>query len=117
MRPLSGIITVLTKICDCVQSNGISVQLHTVTSVFCHVVRFFFGNWFGQGPKTTYRYSLTRDRISPVLDYCVIDYLFAQVKCKVFSNLYFKVVLHTRLHNLDNFMSVTYNKTSSSVYC
>ncbi|XP_029905111.1 tyrosine-protein kinase JAK2 [Myripristis murdjan] len=41
-------------------------------------VRFFFGNWFGQGPKTTYRYSLTRDRISPVLDYCVIDYLFAQ---------------------------------------
>ncbi|XP_071386730.1 tyrosine-protein kinase JAK2 [Centroberyx affinis] len=41
-------------------------------------VRFFFGNWFGQGPRTSYRYSLTRDRISPVLDYCVIDYVFAQ---------------------------------------
>nr|XP_020452292.1 tyrosine-protein kinase JAK2-like [Monopterus albus] len=43
-------------------------------------VRFFFGNWFGQGPRTSYRYSLTRDRISPVLDYSVIDYLFAQLR-------------------------------------
>ncbi|XP_010740404.3 tyrosine-protein kinase JAK2 [Larimichthys crocea] len=42
-------------------------------------VRFFFGN-FGQGPRTAYRYSLTRDRISPVLDYSVIDYLFAQLR-------------------------------------
>ncbi|KAL1023266.1 hypothetical protein UPYG_G00038470 [Umbra pygmaea] len=41
-------------------------------------VRFFFSNWFGQGSKTTYRYCLSRDRISAVLDYCVIDYLFAQ---------------------------------------
>uniref|UniRef100_A0A8C5A823 Tyrosine-protein kinase n=1 Tax=Gadus morhua TaxID=8049 RepID=A0A8C5A823_GADMO len=43
-------------------------------------VRFFFSNWFGQSPRTSYRYSLTRDRITPVLDYSVIDYLFAQVK-------------------------------------
>ncbi|XP_070765433.1 tyrosine-protein kinase JAK2 [Enoplosus armatus] len=43
-------------------------------------VRFFFGNWFGQGPRTSYRCSLTRDRISPVLDCCVIDYLFAQLR-------------------------------------
>ncbi|XP_078114868.1 tyrosine-protein kinase JAK2 [Sander vitreus] len=43
-------------------------------------VRFFFGNWFGQGPRTSYRYSLSRDRISPVLDYNVIDYLFTQVR-------------------------------------
>nr|WTM56513.1 JAK3 protein [Lateolabrax maculatus] len=43
-------------------------------------VRFFFRNWFGQGPKTSYRYSLTRDRVSPVLDYSVIDYLFAQLR-------------------------------------
>uniref|UniRef100_A0A8C4IQV1 Tyrosine-protein kinase n=1 Tax=Dicentrarchus labrax TaxID=13489 RepID=A0A8C4IQV1_DICLA len=41
-------------------------------------VRFFFGNWFGQGPRTSYRYSLTQDRMSPVLDYSAIDYLFAQ---------------------------------------
>ncbi|KAG7513365.1 tyrosine-protein kinase JAK3 [Solea senegalensis] len=41
-------------------------------------VRFFFGNWFAQGPRATYRYSLTRDIISPVLDCSVIDYLFAQ---------------------------------------
>ncbi|CAJ1060820.1 tyrosine-protein kinase JAK2 isoform X1 [Xyrichtys novacula] len=43
-------------------------------------VRFFFGNWFGQGPRTSYRYSLTRDRVTPVLDYLVIDYLFAQLR-------------------------------------
>uniref|UniRef100_UPI0037E8A0C1 tyrosine-protein kinase JAK2 n=1 Tax=Semicossyphus pulcher TaxID=241346 RepID=UPI0037E8A0C1 len=43
-------------------------------------VRFFFGNWFGQGPRASYRYSLTRDRVSPVLDYSVIDYLFAQMR-------------------------------------
>ncbi|KAM9763063.1 tyrosine-protein kinase JAK2 isoform 1-T2 [Menidia menidia] len=43
-------------------------------------VRFFFGNWFGQGSRTSYRYSLTRDRICPVLDYNVIDYLFAQLR-------------------------------------
>ncbi|XP_074490739.1 tyrosine-protein kinase JAK2 isoform X2 [Sebastes fasciatus] len=43
-------------------------------------VRFFFGNWFGQGPRTSYRYSLTRDSVSPVLDYSVIDYLFTQLR-------------------------------------
>ncbi|KAM7409604.1 hypothetical protein PAMA_001203 [Pampus argenteus] len=43
-------------------------------------VRFFFGNWLGKGSRTSYRYSLTRDRISQVLDYCVIDYLFAQLR-------------------------------------
>ncbi|XP_031606110.1 tyrosine-protein kinase JAK2 [Oreochromis aureus] len=43
-------------------------------------VRFFFGNWFGQEPRSSYRYSLTRDRISPVLNYSVIDYLFAQLR-------------------------------------
>nr|XP_046159461.1 tyrosine-protein kinase JAK2 isoform X3 [Oncorhynchus gorbuscha] len=41
-------------------------------------VRFFFANWFGEGSKTSYRYCLRRGRISAVLDYCVIDYLFAQ---------------------------------------
>uniref|UniRef100_A0A665VLH1 Tyrosine-protein kinase n=1 Tax=Echeneis naucrates TaxID=173247 RepID=A0A665VLH1_ECHNA len=43
-------------------------------------VRFFFANWFGQGPRTSHRYSLTRDRVSPVLDCSVIDYLFAQLR-------------------------------------
>ncbi|XP_072537342.1 tyrosine-protein kinase JAK2 [Salminus brasiliensis] len=41
-------------------------------------VRFFFSGWFGEGSKATYRYSLTTGRICAVLDYCVIDYLFAQ---------------------------------------
>ncbi|XP_039984309.1 tyrosine-protein kinase JAK2 [Xiphias gladius] len=43
-------------------------------------VRFFFGNWLGQGLRTSYRYGLTRDGISPVLDCSVIDYLFAQLR-------------------------------------
>uniref|UniRef100_A0A8C5DJ43 Tyrosine-protein kinase n=1 Tax=Gouania willdenowi TaxID=441366 RepID=A0A8C5DJ43_GOUWI len=43
-------------------------------------VRFFFENWFGQGARTSYRYSMTRDKISPVLDCSVIDYLFAQMR-------------------------------------
>uniref|UniRef100_A0A8C1XXE8 Tyrosine-protein kinase n=1 Tax=Cyprinus carpio TaxID=7962 RepID=A0A8C1XXE8_CYPCA len=41
-------------------------------------VRFFFSSWFGQGSKASYRFSLSRGRICAVLDYCVIDYLFAQ---------------------------------------
>ncbi|XP_059197963.1 tyrosine-protein kinase JAK2 [Centropristis striata] len=43
-------------------------------------VRFFFGNWFEQGSRTLYRYSLTRDSLSPVLDCSVIDYLFNQLR-------------------------------------
>uniref|UniRef100_A0A671UPZ4 Tyrosine-protein kinase n=1 Tax=Sparus aurata TaxID=8175 RepID=A0A671UPZ4_SPAAU len=43
-------------------------------------VRFFFGNWFGEGPRASYRYSLTRGRVTPVLDYSVIEYLFAQLR-------------------------------------
>nr|XP_023699715.1 tyrosine-protein kinase JAK3 [Paramormyrops kingsleyae] len=41
-------------------------------------VRFFFSDWFGQGSRKTYRYGLPRSRISAVLDYSVIGYLFAQ---------------------------------------
>uniref|UniRef100_A0A673M4N4 Tyrosine-protein kinase n=1 Tax=Sinocyclocheilus rhinocerous TaxID=307959 RepID=A0A673M4N4_9TELE len=41
-------------------------------------VRFFFSSWFGPGSKASYRFSLSRGRICAVLDYCVIDYLFAQ---------------------------------------
>uniref|UniRef100_A0A671PQA7 Tyrosine-protein kinase n=1 Tax=Sinocyclocheilus anshuiensis TaxID=1608454 RepID=A0A671PQA7_9TELE len=41
-------------------------------------VRFFFSSWFGSGSKASYRFSLSRGRICAVLDYCVIDYLFAQ---------------------------------------
>ncbi|XP_013866245.1 tyrosine-protein kinase JAK2 [Austrofundulus limnaeus] len=43
-------------------------------------VRFFFKNWFGQESRASYRYSLTSDRINPVLDYNVIDYLFSQMR-------------------------------------
>uniref|UniRef100_H3CXH8 Tyrosine-protein kinase n=2 Tax=Tetraodon nigroviridis TaxID=99883 RepID=H3CXH8_TETNG len=46
----------------------------------CFRVRFFFGNWFDQGPRTACRYSLTRDRTSPVLDHSGIAYLFAQLR-------------------------------------
>ncbi|XP_037530424.1 tyrosine-protein kinase JAK2 [Nematolebias whitei] len=43
-------------------------------------VRFFFKNWFGQESRASYRFSLTRDKISPVLDYNTIDYLFSQMR-------------------------------------
>ncbi|TWW58077.1 Tyrosine-protein kinase JAK2 [Takifugu flavidus] len=46
----------------------------------CFRVRFFFGNWFDQGPRTACRHSLTRDRTSPVLDHSGIAYLFAQLR-------------------------------------
>lgn len=59
--------------------------------------RFFFENWFGQGPRTSYRYSLTRDRINPVLDCCVIDYLFAQVKYKICDLLSITFIFSQRL--------------------
>uniref|UniRef100_A0A8C1B4Q5 Tyrosine-protein kinase n=1 Tax=Cyprinus carpio carpio TaxID=630221 RepID=A0A8C1B4Q5_CYPCA len=45
---------------------------------FSVCLRFFFSSWFGQGSKASYRFSLSRGRICAVLDYCVIDYLFAQ---------------------------------------
>ncbi|XP_062411803.1 tyrosine-protein kinase JAK2 isoform X2 [Sardina pilchardus] len=48
------------------------------STVVNYRVRYFFSNWFGQGTKTSYRYSLARGKVSAVLDYCVIDYLFAQ---------------------------------------
>ncbi|XP_031715469.1 tyrosine-protein kinase JAK2 isoform X1 [Anarrhichthys ocellatus] len=58
-----------------------SHMFNTEENVQVHFrVRFFFGNWFGQGPGTSYRYSLTRDRISPVFDGGVIDYLFTQLR-------------------------------------
>ncbi|XP_056319936.1 tyrosine-protein kinase JAK2 [Danio aesculapii] len=41
-------------------------------------VRFFFSSWFGQGSRASYRVSLSRGRIFAVLDYAVIDYVFAQ---------------------------------------
>ncbi|NWI42223.1 JAK3 kinase, partial [Picathartes gymnocephalus] len=39
-------------------------------------IRFFFPNWYGLGQ--CHRFQLLNDRASPVLDYPVIDYLFAQ---------------------------------------
>ncbi|KAG5850828.1 tyrosine-protein kinase JAK2 [Anguilla anguilla] len=54
-------------------------NLNEYTNIVVHYrVRFFFSNWYGQGSKKTYRYSIARSRVSVVLDYGVIDYLFAQ---------------------------------------
>lgn len=40
-------------------------------------IRFFFPNWCGLGQS--HRFQLLNNRASPILDYPVIDYLFAQV--------------------------------------
>ncbi|XP_033367681.1 tyrosine-protein kinase JAK3-like, partial [Parus major] len=47
------------------------------SQVVVYRIRFFFPNWCGQGQ--CHRFQLLNDRASPVLDYPVIDYLFAQV--------------------------------------
>uniref|UniRef100_A0A672P8P4 Tyrosine-protein kinase n=1 Tax=Sinocyclocheilus grahami TaxID=75366 RepID=A0A672P8P4_SINGR len=52
---------------------------------FSVCLRFFFSSWFGQGSKASYRFSLSRGRICAVLDYCVIDYLFAQARSDFLS--------------------------------
>lgn len=46
------------------------------SQVVVYRIRFFFPNWCGQGQ--VHRFQLPSDRPSPVLDYPVIDYLFAQ---------------------------------------
>ncbi|OXB54699.1 hypothetical protein ASZ78_006738 [Callipepla squamata] len=46
------------------------------SQVVVYRIRFFFPNWCGVGQA--HRFQLPSDRPSPVLDYPVIDYLFAQ---------------------------------------
>ncbi|XP_035169059.1 tyrosine-protein kinase JAK3-like, partial [Oxyura jamaicensis] len=46
------------------------------SQVVVYRIRFFFPNWCGLGQS--HRFQLLSDRASPVLDYPVIDYLFAQ---------------------------------------
>ncbi|XP_064325582.1 tyrosine-protein kinase JAK3 isoform X1 [Phalacrocorax carbo] len=46
------------------------------SQVVVYRIRFFFPNWCGLG--RSHRFQLLNDRASPVLDYPVIDYLFAQ---------------------------------------
>ncbi|KAM6288878.1 tyrosine-protein kinase JAK3, partial [Aegotheles albertisi] len=46
------------------------------SQVVVYRIRFFFPNWCGRGQS--HRFQLLNDRASPILDYPVIDYLFAQ---------------------------------------
>ncbi|XP_007896987.1 tyrosine-protein kinase JAK2 [Callorhinchus milii] len=46
--------------------------------VLLYRIRFFFPNWFGQGDQMSHRCGLTRESVNTILDYSVIDYLFAQ---------------------------------------
>ncbi|XP_043577361.1 tyrosine-protein kinase JAK2-like [Chiloscyllium plagiosum] len=55
--------------------------------VVLYRIRFFFPNWFGQGSNKSYRYGLTKEHINTVLDYSVIDYLFAQSRTDFVSGL------------------------------
>ncbi|XP_051893663.1 LOW QUALITY PROTEIN: tyrosine-protein kinase JAK2-like [Pristis pectinata] len=55
--------------------------------VLLYRLRFFFPNWFGQGSKKSYRYGLTKESASTVLDYSVIDYLFAQSRSDFVTGL------------------------------
>ncbi|XP_072106031.1 tyrosine-protein kinase JAK2-like isoform X2 [Mobula birostris] len=55
--------------------------------VLLYRLRFFFPNWLGQGSKKSYRYGLTKEYTSTVLDYSVIDYLFAQSRSDFVTGL------------------------------
>ncbi|NXV82433.1 JAK3 kinase, partial [Atlantisia rogersi] len=46
------------------------------SQVVVYRIRFFFPNWCGLGQS--HRFQLLNDQASPILDYPVIDYLFAQ---------------------------------------
>ncbi|NXJ96471.1 JAK3 kinase, partial [Corythaixoides concolor] len=46
------------------------------SQVVVYRIRFYFPNWCGLGQS--HRFQLLNDRTSPILDYPVIDYLFAQ---------------------------------------
>ncbi|XP_030074668.1 tyrosine-protein kinase JAK3 isoform X2 [Microcaecilia unicolor] len=52
----------------------------SVALVVVYRIRFFFPNWFGLESQKSYRHSLQKDRPGAVLDYAVIDYLFAQCR-------------------------------------
>ncbi|MGH0189243.1 UNVERIFIED_CONTAM: hypothetical protein FKN15_034069 [Acipenser sinensis] len=65
--------------------NHIFIVGESTSITLLYRVRFFFPNWFGQGSRKSYRYGLTKSRISSVLDYCVIDFLFAQVPVHTLS--------------------------------
>ncbi|XP_041086024.1 tyrosine-protein kinase JAK2-like [Polyodon spathula] len=58
--------------------NHIFIVGESTSITLLYRVRFFFPNWFGQGSRKSYRYGLAKSRISSVLDYCAIDFLFAQ---------------------------------------
>lgn len=68
---------IVSRVCVYFMTRTMVCVSHTLTGM-THA-RFFFGNWFGPGPRASHRYNLTRDRISPVLDCNGINYLFAQV--------------------------------------
>ncbi|XP_072924150.1 tyrosine-protein kinase JAK2-like isoform X1 [Hemitrygon akajei] len=55
--------------------------------VLLYRLRFFFPNWLGQGSKKSYRYGLMKECTSTVLDYSVIDYLFAQSRSDFVTGL------------------------------
>lgn len=53
------------------------------SQVVVYRIRFFFPSWCGLGQS--HRFQLLNDRTSPVLDYPVIDYLFAQSRSDFIS--------------------------------
>ncbi|XP_065515024.1 tyrosine-protein kinase JAK3 isoform X4 [Lathamus discolor] len=56
--------------------NHIFTVDESCSQVVVYRIRFLFPSWCGLGQS--HRFQLLNDRVSPVLDYPVIDYLFAQ---------------------------------------
>nr|XP_056700654.1 tyrosine-protein kinase JAK3 [Euleptes europaea] len=53
------------------------------SKVVVYRIRFFFPNWFG--PQKSYRFGPANDQEKPVLDYPMLDYLFAQSRSDFIS--------------------------------
>ncbi|XP_038628578.1 tyrosine-protein kinase JAK3 [Tachyglossus aculeatus] len=58
--------------------NHIFTVDDTSVQVLVYRLRFFFPNWFGL--ERCYRFGLRKDRASAILDFPVLDYLFAQAR-------------------------------------
>uniref|UniRef100_A0A8C9R5I8 non-specific protein-tyrosine kinase n=1 Tax=Scleropages formosus TaxID=113540 RepID=A0A8C9R5I8_SCLFO len=48
-------------------------------------IRFYFPGWYNSGTYRAFRYGVTKSSESPVLDDCVMEYLFAQVRLCFFT--------------------------------
>ncbi|XP_043832406.1 tyrosine-protein kinase JAK3 [Dromiciops gliroides] len=63
--------------------NHIFTVEDSTTQILLYRIRFFFPNWFGL--EKCYRFGLQKDRANAILDFPVLEYLFAQSRSDFIS--------------------------------